>query len=76
MEHKHLDIEIATPAQKESIGQAVLYRCLTGKKGGVILLVGREDEDKELKYIHRCIIACRDCNLELIFIDVHTGKRK
>ena len=23
MEHKHLDIEIATPAQKESIGQAV-----------------------------------------------------
>ena len=55
---------------KEAIGQALLYQALSGKPGGVILLVGREPLDVERKYILRCCIACREANLKFKTVQV------
>lgn len=50
---------------KEAIGQALLYSVLTGRPGGVILLLrGKPNEEK---YILRCAVACARAGLLLEF---------
>lgn len=54
----------------QSIGQAVFYRAATNRKGGVVLLMGRQPKKVELVYYLRCLTACRECGLELLVENV------
>jgi hypothetical protein len=48
---------------KESIGQALFYGVVTGRKPGVVLLLRRKPS--EAVYFLRAAIACREAGIEL-----------
>jgi len=56
---------------QQSIGQALYYQAATGRRGGVILLMGRKGDNKT-EYL-RCLVACREAGLRLVAVNVHDG---
>jgi len=57
-----------------AVTQAILHRVSTGKRGGVLLLVGKNSgEDIQTIMYLRCLAVCRDVDLELQLVDVRRG---
>ena len=49
----------------QAIGQALFYRVSTGKKGGVILLMGRGKLKAEIVYYLRSLATATHCDLQM-----------
>ena len=57
----------------EAVGQAIRYSINTGATGGIILLMGRGDRDKEAISYWICQAAAQKCGLRVMTFDVRKG---
>ena len=63
------EIDYCLNKWKEAVGQSLFYSIATGKKPGIILLMGKSN-NAELEKIHylRCLAVCAKFDIELIAI--------
>ena len=55
---------------KEGVGQAVFYREMTGKRGGLLLLFPEGvNSEKERLRAYRALVACKGCQIDLFLWD-------
>ena len=55
----------------EAVGQALYYRAVSDREGGVILLMGKKPLKQEITYLLRCTVACREAGLKLRTVNVN-----